>query len=60
MKSNLHHAAILGPELLKVFEQTYDEHVLPEIIEEAVRALRVVKHDKEWRRTSNEQQYLGD
>jgi hypothetical protein len=41
--------AILGSELLNVFQETYDEKELPDIINEAIRALSLVRREQGWK-----------
>ena len=51
MKSLLHNARlVLGPELVSVFQETYghNENELKEIINEAMRALYVVRRNGDW------------
>jgi hypothetical protein len=41
--------SLLGSKLIKVFQETYDDHELPEIIAEAVKAMRYARRDKGWK-----------
>jgi hypothetical protein len=51
MKQLIHNAnSILGIELVNVFRETYghDENELREIINEAIRALSIVRRNRDW------------